>query len=403
MTISRTRSLTIAVIFVAAIVSGICWWFYSGPTPRRQFQIALNAAAKGDWELVRQSADRLKGYAEFAAHEHLLRGIFLLKIRRPEAALDEFSKTEPKGDLREPALMYAGEAMYSLDRLAEAQRLFGMVASEQPDHVEAHRWLASIAYDLGAFNEAMGELDIVLRLSPNDYRPHLLKGHMLADTDQFANAAKEYTAALAANPPAPITEEILSELAAAQMQNRQHAAAMDTLAKAPRTAANLALQAECQMSQGRAEEAWKLIKETQELNPNEPAMLKVLGRLELDAGRPKEAVAPLRQAIAFNPRDFESRHQLAQALRLLGDTAEADVEAKRAVRTMEQITELSELNQSAIERPTDVELRLRIADLCDELGMKKLAVMWKKAAESCRQFAPLPERIAPPGKQKTDG
>lgn len=100
-----------------------------------------------------------------------------------------------------------------------------------------------------------------------------------------------------------------------------------------------------------------------------------------------------------NPQaEYNCRHQLAQALRLLGDTAEADIEAQRAVKTMEQITELSELNQSAIERPTDVELRLRIADLCDELGMKKLAVMWKKAAESCRQFAPVPERVLPSAK-----
>lgn len=395
MTISRVRSAFIAVVLATAIGGGL--WWSSGVSPRQQFQLGLDAVTKGDWEQVRRSADRLKDHADFAAQEHLLRGIFLLKIRRPEAALVEFAKFEPIGELREPALMSAGEAMYSLDRLAEAQRLFGLVASEHPGHVESHRWLASIAYDLGAFNQAMGELDIVLRLAPNDYRPHLLKGHMLTDTDQFASAIKEYAAALKAGPPEPIAQETLSALAAAQIQNREYSDAIATLAKAERTAPNLALHAECEMSLGRPEAAAELVTEVQAINPDEPVMLKILGRLELDAGHPAAAVKPLRQATDFNPRDFESRHQLAQALRLLGDTAEADVEVKRAVKTMEQIGQLSLLNQSAIERPTDVELRLQIADLCNQLGMKKLAVMWTKAAESCRRFAPLDGPLSMPG------
>lgn len=387
MTISRVWAVVIAVVLATAIGSGL--WWSSAASPRQQFQLGLDAVAKGDWEQVRRSADRLKDHADFAAQEHLLRGIFLLKIRRPEAALVEFAKFEPIGELREPALMFAGEAMYSLDRLAEAQRLFGLVASEHPGHVESHRWLASIAYDLGAFNQAMGELDIVLRLAPNDYRPHLLKGYMLTDTDQFASAIKEYTAALKSAPPESIAQEVLSSLASAQIQNREYSDAIETLAKAERTAQNLALQAECEMALGRPEAATELVTQIQAIDPDEPVMLKILGRLELDADRPAAAVKPLRQATAFNPRDFESRQQLAQALRLLGETAEADVEAKRAVQTMEQISQLSLLNQSAIERPTDVELRLQIADLCNQLGMKKLAVMWTKAAESCRRFAPL--------------
>ena len=37
-----------------------------------------------------------------------------------------------------------------------------------------------------------------------------------------------------------------------------------------------------------------------------------------------------------------------------------------------------------------------IADLCDQLGMKKLAVMWKKAAAACRQFSPQNEPAVRP-------
>jgi tetratricopeptide (TPR) repeat protein len=332
----------------------------------------------------------------------LLRGLFLLKIGRPGEALDQLANVPPKGSLREPAMMAAGEALYSLDRFAEAQQLFGTLASEQPTHVESHRWLASIAYDLGAFSQAIDELQIVQRLAPTDYRPHLLKGHMLVDTEQFRPAIEEYSAALHALPPASIVEEILPAMAAAQMQDRQYVEAAATLARAPRTPANLALAAECEMAQGHPEAAETLVQEAQSLDAKAPGLFKVIGRLRLDAGRAAEAVPALRQAVEANPRDYESRHQLAQALRSIGEVAQADEEAKRAVQTTEQIAKLAELNQQAILHPTDAEVRIELAELCERLGMSKLAAMWHKAAESCRRFAPLegPSVSAPSGSKR---
>lgn len=341
----------------------------------------------GDWQQVRNWADQLKDQPEFRAHSQLLRGIFLLKVDRPAEALAHLANVRPEGQLREPALMTAGEALYSLDRFAEAQQMFGMLVADQPKHLEAHRWLASIAYDLGAFSQAMDELTIVMQLAPKDYRPHLLKGHMLADTEQFRPAIEEYAAALDRSPPASVEDELLPAMAAAQMQDRQYGQAAATLARAPRTGSNLALQAECEMAQGHAEAAEVLVRAAQTLDAKAPGLFKVIGRLRLDAGQPSEAVPALRKAIEADSRDYESRHQLAQALRLTGDTAAADEEAKRAVETTKQIARLAELNQQAIQHPTDAEVRVELAELCEQLGMAKLAAMWQKAAASCRRFA----------------
>jgi hypothetical protein len=98
MMISRVRSVVIAVAFVTAIGGGL--WWSSGVSPKQQFQLGLDAVTKGDWEQVRRYADRLKNHADFATQEHLLRGIFLLKIRRAEAALVEFAKSRAGADVR---------------------------------------------------------------------------------------------------------------------------------------------------------------------------------------------------------------------------------------------------------------------------------------------------------------
>jgi tetratricopeptide (TPR) repeat protein len=49
-----------------------------------------------------------------------------------------------------------------------------------------------------------------------------------------------------------------------------------------------------------------------------------IGKLELQLGRPKEAIEPLRRAIALEPKAIGPRYTLSLAYRGLGQTEEAD-------------------------------------------------------------------------------
>lgn len=388
-TVFRPRSLTLIIVGLA-LSAGFGWFLCPRLTLREKFQLGLNAVSRNDWREVLRSADQLKGQAGFASEEHLLRGIYWLKNNQPAIALTQFSLLDPADDLREPAMLYTGEALYRLDRLPEAAQMFSTLAFEQPGQVDPHRWLAAIAYDFGDYNRAMDELGIVIRLAPSDYRPHILIGQMKFDLEQFQSSIEDYLQAIAKNPPSGVLEEVLPSLARAQMQNRDYSAALATLARVSRSAKNLALQAECELSFGNDAVVRKLIADAEKMDPKQPDMLRLLGRLELDSGHYDAAAVSLHAVLELDPQDHATRHQLAQALRLLGRSAEADAEASRSAHTLELKERLSKLTQDSIARPHDAVVREQMAELCNQLGKTELAASWRRAASACRQMQTRP-------------
>ncbi len=375
-----------AVVLVSAILAGI-WGWRRGlrQTPEERFQQGLLAVQTQGWPEVKRCANELKRDPKFAKEQHLLQGIYHLKTGAPAAALKEFQRLEPVGTIRKPALLYAGEALYRLDRILEAEFMFVTLAAEHPEHADAHRWLAGIAHDLGDMNRSRDELKLLMRLEPSDYRPYMLQGQMHVDLEEYRGAVETYSKAEALHPPESVLAEILPEMARSQIQIREYAAARETLARAPRSALVSALDAECRLNLGDEPGARIQLEDALKRDPELSYALRLLGRLELDAGHPDVAIEPLRKVVELDRSDHESKHQLAQALRLTGKISEADAAARQAERTIEINHRLTELLRESIGSPEDAEIRERMAKLCDELGKPMLSAMWRKAALVCRQ------------------
>ena len=392
--LSRWGLIGLAV-FVLLGIAAANWYFRPPVTPEQIFAEGLAAADRGDWGEVLDCAERLSSLKDLASEQSLLRGIYWVKSNRPDLALKELGRLEPAGAIRESALLTAGEALYRMNRLAEAERLFATVASEYTGHREAHRWLGAIAYDLGDMNRVMDETSIVIRLAPQDYRPHLLRAQIHADMEQYRDAIDEYTELLALQPPQGVLDEALPELIRAQMRVRDYAAALQTLKSAQHSSAiTLALEAECHLSLGDETAARTRLDEARKMNPEDPSVLRLLGRIELDAGHPEAAIEPLRSVISSDPQDHESRLHLSQALRLLGKVTEADEEASRSRQIIELKSQLAERTVFSISHPLDSEVRDRMALICEELGKPQLAASWRRAAAVCRERSKLPDASA---------
>ena len=56
---------------------------------------------------------------------------------------------------------------------------------------------------------------------------------------------------------------------------------------------------------------------------------------------------------------------------------------------------LTKLNIEAIRNPNDAAIRDSLAEICKKLGKQDLSIMWRRAAEACRQFGVRQQRSVP--------
>lgn len=386
MSVNRVPILLSVFVVISAAMLGVWTWFKRERLSSEElFQKGLSAVQSQDWPVVLKFAGELKRDSRLEKERHLLLGIYHLKTGSPAAALKEFQRFEPVGAVREPALLYAGEALYRLDRIVEADSMFAILASERPGHSDAHRWLAGIAHDLGDIPRSLEELKLLMRLEPDDYRPHVLQGQIQVDLELYRDAVDAYSRAVELHPPESVLLEILPELARSQIHIREYVSARETLSRVPLSARVLALDAECRLNLRDESGARLQLEEALRRDPKLSYALRLLGRLELDAGHPGAALDPLHKVVELERSDHESWHQLSQALRLTGKVSEANEVAKQAARIVEVNHQLATLLRESFDLPNDPEIRDRMANLCDELGKPALSAMWRKAADICRQ------------------
>lgn len=392
---ARRRLILILTALVLTAAAGVAWLALRTPSAdfERQFQAGLAALESGDEPTLSAALDALERAPDYEAHFWLLQGGRFLRRGQHEAALRCLAYTRPAGELREPALRLTGECLYRLGRVAEAESLFRELLAEQPDHAEAHRWLAILSYDLGAMNHALTHLAELARLRKDDYTPHRLAGQIHLDFQRYPEAADAYRRCLERHPPPHVRREALIHLARALIPLREYAEADQVLRELPDDPEALALRAEAVWSLGEPQRAEELVAEALRRAPDDRTSLYLRGRMRLAAGDAAGALEPLNRLLTRRPHDYEARYQLSLAYQRLGRTEEAQRETERMQQDFDRYERMTSLSRRAIEAPRDAEVREELAKLCEELDRPELAQMWRAAAAAVRQYAGVQERV----------
>ncbi len=116
---------------------------------------------------------------------------------------------------------------------------------------------------------------------------------------------------------------------------------------------------------------------------DDPRYFQLLGRYELEAGEsPARAVENLQKSLAILPHDWKTRARFAQALRSIGQEAEARAEAEKVERHREALdpSRLGPRLTRALETLNQPEGRLDLAELCATVGLDRLALAWRREA-----------------------
>lgn len=377
----RTWFLIAGALILSTGTAAVLWL----RQPSFSFDTLVVAADNGDLSTVAPAVRRLRNSKTESAQADVLEAILLLRGGRVEKALSLLAGVDQEGPLRHIVMQYAGESLHRLQRLGEAARILEVLVREQPDNVEAHRWLGATWYDLGAYNAAIVELEAVVRLAPDDYRPHHLLGIMYADFEQHAESIREFTAALKGAADPQLRDSMLLELAKAHAALHEYQQATACLDQASESGTAARLRAVCLLADGQPEQADEQIRRAKQLGEESPELAVLESELLEQQGSIAQAESVLQQAILKWPAWAGLYYRLGNVQKQLGQDQQAAATLQTWQKYRDLATELTQLNLKAIAEPFNAEIRDRLAVVCQELQKPELAEMWKTAAEACRK------------------
>jgi Flp pilus assembly protein TadD len=363
---------------VAAAIGIFAFQFFLRQ-PEMWYQRGMSALARGDLKTLEGAARKLHARCPGSPRANLLMGAHALRGGDPVRALELLNAAARDPQTQWPAQFLAGEAFCELHQFQMAIRTLQPALEHSPDNIDGHRWLAVACFDIGAVGQAIEHLTRVAELAPADPRPQRMMGFIYADAENYKEAVLAYELSLRRSRDYPGINEVLAELAAAQVKLHRYADALLTLADAESTPDIDVLRAEALYGLGRAAESRKIIEALPE-NDQDHRALVLRGTLWLDDGQPKLAIRCLRKAVSLRPDEFEAHFKLAQALAEAGEADQAKVELAEVERIKAIRYEIADLLEQAPRAPEDADLRFRLGVLCEKLPRPDLARKWYRAA-----------------------
>ncbi len=212
-----------------------------------------------------------------------------------------------------------------------AIRAYREILDRKPDDVMALRRLAAVLISQSRWDEALAVADRLIRIPDGAVIGHALAGVVHHDNRRPERAVAEFERVLRLDPglhrmPLPrqmfliyLAQDLMTSgrpddaqrpLARA-LEERQDAYAMDLLGQA-------------HMSLGEFDEAERCWRRSIEWDERRSWPWLLLGKLELQRGRPREALTRLERAVELAPTALEAVYNLSLANRRAGRVAEAD-------------------------------------------------------------------------------
>lgn len=344
--------------------------------------------------IAQQTLDQVQDVAD-PGEIALLKGAKALFLDHPDTALNEFAKVDHRGKHRLPLLTLTGEALFRTGQLTQAEQCLQQALELSPDDVNLHRWLATVLYDQGRVDETLSELQEVSRLAPEDFRPHYMAGTILQDFGRHDLAMDQLRKAVELAP-REVSSPSRQALAKTLMSRKQFEEALEQLQHSPESPEIALMRAECHWQAGRSEEARKSLEAAEQNSPASADVLRLKGRMLMEEGNYEFAEELLQQVIVMDPGSDDAEYLLAQIARRRGNQSGADEHQARSDHIKGLKTSLTDLSQVASREPLNSEVREQLAAICEELGMRRMADIWRTAAAACKASASKGKTIRGP-------
>jgi tetratricopeptide (TPR) repeat protein len=235
----------------------------------------------------------------------------------------------------------------------KAVNLLRQAILTDPQNVNLYLDFANLSYAHDSFQVGVDVIGDGLALQPKAASLYFARGVLLVQLAQYDKAEVDFQRAYELDPNQSLSSAAQG-LAAAQKNDYDSALAKvkASLARKPNDAFMLYLQADILAAKNidpgtpDFELAVRSARKAVELKPTLAPARSVLAKLDLEAGKYKEAADQCRKALELDPKDQTSVYHLIQALRKSGDTGEIPGLLKRlAVLRHEAAKETGDRNR----------------------------------------------------------
>ncbi|MFN9719446.1 MAG: tetratricopeptide repeat protein [Planctomycetota bacterium] len=377
--------ITVAIIAAGSVlVAG--WMTRDEPLSSQEtFERGLIALDAKDYRTFRSLVAELQRHDDSKELAKVLRAAFHIRTNSPNEAVQQLLSLDLNGPFRPQILLFLGEAFYKGGQLANARNTLSMLVEEVPDSVDAHRWLASTWYDLGANVPAIYHLTEVTRLAPDDYRPHWLMGVMYRDFENYTASIHHLKEAWTRDPQGDVRNDIAVILSRSFQAVHQYDESLGYLKQCDETPEIMVEKAKANFNLTNHSEAERLLR-TSDVPKDEQAAIDyylLFGDLLETKGELQEAASKYEAGVRQFPFDEDLHYRFALVLGAMGDSERAATEMAEWKRKDKLKSRLVELNEIASKEPDNADVRFQLAEVCRQMKRTHLAEMWLNAAKAC--------------------
>lgn len=285
-------------------------------------------------------------------------------------------------------LVIAIDLFVYVGQLGRADWLIGWVLEKHGDDPDVLRTAIKIRYDLGREDDVLELCRKLTVLAPQDPFPRRVIMMVHQDSgyaEKVVDAIDDLLPLL--TPPAAeeritLIENLIAvgNLARARREfSALRDAAPEALSNRPMIEANLL------MIEGKASEALPIADRVLSNDPRAIDALLLRGRILFAKNRIDEACDTLVQLVEIDPMNNDGHYVLGQALARRGDSEAAQFHLDQHRKLLDTRVLIHRLERRAGNDPTDVEARLELARLYEELSLSEQAAFWRQAAYAVRR------------------
>jgi protein O-GlcNAc transferase len=261
---------------------------------------------------------------------HVRLGVILGMQRRPQAAAECFESALALDPANLAVRRNLAASQWQMGQLASAQENLELILRIEPEDSETLLLLGTVLIDARRYAAALAVAQRVAEAMPSSYRAHAVKGLAEMRLQRYADSAKSYARAAELRPDAAeVNVGLAMSLWASGNVSESFATFERGLERFPGDAyhcleyGRLLLKSAKPNDSGAESQAVALLQTALKLNRSLPDAHYLLGDLALRRGNPEGALQHLEQAVKLDPESSKIHFALFRTYRRLARTKEA--------------------------------------------------------------------------------